>query len=178
MNNDVHYVSDGLTLKQHEDLTAKIKILMETRHSALLRCHRHYNLTNFVELGSGPILAHQVWVANMEMAISGARIAKGNFCTQDTLQQLNIPIIFPSNQTKPPSPNLPHHHSDSSPCSNCHTRFASPPQSLPQDSIITTTHLPLIIDPISPSYLVPYFPALSQISTAQNSLSQFNFLPL
>ena len=87
MNNDVHYVSDGLTLKQHEDLTAKIKILLKTRSGAPHRRHRHYMLTNFEELGSRPTLARQVWVANMEMAISVARIAKANFCTQDTLCQ-------------------------------------------------------------------------------------------
>ncbi len=29
-NNDVHYVSEGLTLRQHEELTTKIEILMKT----------------------------------------------------------------------------------------------------------------------------------------------------
>jgi hypothetical protein len=80
-NNKVHYVSDGLTMKQHEELTAKTKILLKTRHCALLRCHRHYLLTNFEVLGSGPTLARQVWVANVEMAISVARVAKANFCS-------------------------------------------------------------------------------------------------
>ncbi len=59
-NNKVHYVSNGLTMKQHEELTAKIKILLKTRRCALLRCHRHYMLTNFEVLGSGPTLARQV----------------------------------------------------------------------------------------------------------------------
>jgi hypothetical protein len=38
-NNSVHYVSDELTLKHHEKLTAKIKILLKTRRCGLLHCH-------------------------------------------------------------------------------------------------------------------------------------------
>jgi hypothetical protein len=38
-NNDVHYVSEGLTLRQHKELTAKIKVLIKTKHSALLGQH-------------------------------------------------------------------------------------------------------------------------------------------
>jgi hypothetical protein len=107
-NNEVHYVSNGLTMKQHEELTAKLKILLKTRHCALLCRHQHYLLTNFEVLRSGPTLAHQVWVANMEMAISVARVAKANFCLQDTLCQLNIPSVVPKNnhtpQSLPPAP--------------------------------------------------------------------------
>jgi hypothetical protein len=35
-NNNVHYVSEGLTLRQHKELTAKVKVLMKMKHSALL----------------------------------------------------------------------------------------------------------------------------------------------
>jgi len=41
---------------------------------------------DFVNLGSGPTIVQQVWVANVEMAISVAKVARGNFCTQDNLQ--------------------------------------------------------------------------------------------
>ncbi len=91
-------------MKQHEELTAKIKILLKTRHCALLRRHRHYLLTNFEVLGSGPTLTRQVWVANMEMAISVARVAKANFCLQDTLRQMNIPSGFPKTEPHPTVP--------------------------------------------------------------------------
>jgi hypothetical protein len=64
-NKDVHYVSEGLTLRQHKELTAKVKVLMKTKRSALLGRHRHYMSTNFDELGRGPTLARQVWVVNM-----------------------------------------------------------------------------------------------------------------
>ena len=123
-NNDIHYVSNGLTLKQHEELTAKIKMLLKTLRSALLRHHRHYMLTNFEELGSGPTLAHQVWVANMEMAISAARIVKANFCTQDTLHQLNIPIVIAHIQSHPPVPTT--HATTRAPPNNTHLPLATP----------------------------------------------------
>ena len=40
---------------------------------------------NFGELGSGPTIVRQVWVANMEMAISVAKVVRGKFCTKDNL---------------------------------------------------------------------------------------------
>jgi hypothetical protein len=42
--NNVHYVSEGLTLRQHEELTTNIKILMKTKRSALFGRHQHYML--------------------------------------------------------------------------------------------------------------------------------------
>jgi hypothetical protein len=80
-------------MKEHEELTAKIKILLKTRHCTLLRHHRHFLSTDFEALGSGPTLALQVWVANMETAISVAKVAKANFCLQDTLRQLNTSSV-------------------------------------------------------------------------------------
>ncbi len=105
-NTDIHYVSEGLTLRQHKELRAKIKVLMKTKSSALLGRHQHYLSTNFDELGRGPTLACQVWVANIEMAISVAKVAKGNFCTHETLRQLRIPLAFPPTN---------HHHQILSP---------------------------------------------------------------
>ena len=52
-NNKVHYVSNGLTMKQHEVLTAKIKILLKTRHCALLRCHRLHVIVKIGVAGEG-----------------------------------------------------------------------------------------------------------------------------
>ncbi len=103
-NKKVSYVSNGLTMKQHEELTAKIKILLKTSCCALLCRHRHCLSIKFEVLGSGPTLAHQVWVANMEMAVSVARVAKANFCLQDTLCQLNILSIVPKTQLHPTAP--------------------------------------------------------------------------
>jgi hypothetical protein len=75
---------------------------MKTKRSALLGRHRHYMSTNFDELGHGLTLACQVWVANMEMAISAAKVAKGRFCTYKTLQQLFTPLALPPTQPSPP----------------------------------------------------------------------------
>ncbi len=85
-NCDVHYISNGLASRQHNKLTSKIKELMKTKRNALLLSqHQHYMNTNFNTLGCRPTIARQVWVASMEMAISVAKVAKGNFCTQETL---------------------------------------------------------------------------------------------
>ena len=105
-NNEIHYVTDGLTMKQHEELTTKIKILLKTRHCNLLRRHRHFLSTDFEALGSGPTLARQVWVANMEMAISVAKLAKANFCSQDTLRQLNTLSVTPRTQPHTTVPSI------------------------------------------------------------------------
>ena len=40
---------------------------------------------DFMKLGSGATIAHQVWVANVEIPISIAKVVHGNFCTQETL---------------------------------------------------------------------------------------------
>jgi hypothetical protein len=57
--------------------------------------------TNFNTLGCGPKIARQVWVANMKMAISIAKVAKGNFCMQETLRQLHTPLTLPTIQHTP-----------------------------------------------------------------------------
>ena len=81
-------------------------------------------LTNFEVLGSGPTLARQVWVANMKMAISIARVAKANFCLQDTLCQLNIPSVIPKTQ---PNPTVPTTRSNTqSPLHATHFQPATP----------------------------------------------------
>jgi hypothetical protein len=97
----VHYISNGLTLRQHNKLTSKIKELMKTKRTALLRQHQHYMNTKFTTLSCRPTIACQVWVANMEMSISIAKVAKGNFCMQETLWQLCTPLTLPMIQHTP-----------------------------------------------------------------------------
>ncbi len=81
-NSDVHYVIDNLTALQHRELVTKISWLMRTKCMALLAWHQHYMKIDFAKLGCGPTIGCQVWVANMKMAISVAKVPKGNFCTQ------------------------------------------------------------------------------------------------
>ncbi len=57
--------------------------------------------THFDELGRGPTLARQVWVAYIKMAISIAKVAKGKFFTQETLRQLRTPLALPTIQHTP-----------------------------------------------------------------------------
>ena len=55
---------------------------------------------DFVTLGSGPTIVRQVWVANMEVAISVAKVARGNFCTQETHLLLCTPLIKTSSHLR------------------------------------------------------------------------------
>jgi hypothetical protein len=52
--------------------------------------------TDCNELGQGPTLACQVWIAYIEIAICVAKVAKENFCTQKTLWQLRTPLAPPT----------------------------------------------------------------------------------
>jgi hypothetical protein len=91
-NNDVHHVIDGLSSRQQQELAERIRELMKVRKNTLLGRHKHFMDVDFNKLGSGTTIARQVWVANVEMAISVAKIARGNFCTQDSLRILCTPV--------------------------------------------------------------------------------------
>jgi hypothetical protein len=104
-NSNVHYISEGLTARQHDELQAKKYELMKTKQSALLQRHQHFLTIDFVELGHGPTLACQMWVANTEMAISVFKVARGNFCTQESLCMLQTPLETPTIQSLPPMQN-------------------------------------------------------------------------
>ncbi len=91
-NSDVHHVNDGLSSRQQE-LTARIHELLKTKKNSLLEQHKHLMDVDFVKLGSGTTIAGQVWVANVEMAISIAKVERGNFCTQENLILLHTPLL-------------------------------------------------------------------------------------
>ena len=97
-NSDVHHIIDGLSSRQQQELMVRIHELLQTEKNSLLKRHKHLMDVDFVELGSGPTIVRQVWVANMEMAISVAKVARGNFCTKDNLRLLHTPTCkFSSN---------------------------------------------------------------------------------
>jgi hypothetical protein len=95
-NSNVHHVIDGLSSRQQQELTAKIHKLLETKRMSLLERHKHFMDVDFMKLGSGTTIECQVWVANVEMAISIAKVVHGNFCMQDTLRGLHTPQLKPS----------------------------------------------------------------------------------
>ncbi len=74
---------------------------MKSKRTALLGQHQHYMNTSFNKLEGRPTLARQVWVAYMEMAISIAKVAKGNSWTQETLWQLRNPLALSMIQHTP-----------------------------------------------------------------------------
>ncbi len=164
-NCDVHYISNGLTLRQHDKLTSKIKVLTKTNCTALLGQHRQYMDTNFNTLGCRLTIACLVWVANMEMAISIAKVAKGNFCTQKTLRQLRTPLTLPMIQHTPIRTPInvcntslnppPIYHAPAITLRACayHASSSKTPYSKPR-----TNHQPLLVKPTPPPYLVPHLP--------------------
>ena len=97
-NSDVHHVIDGLSSQQQQELTVRIHELLQT--NSLLERHNHLIDVDFVELGSGPTIVRKVWVANVVMAISVAKVARGNFCTQNNLRLLHMPTCKSSSDLR------------------------------------------------------------------------------
>ncbi len=91
-NSNVHHVIEGLSLQQQQELTTRIRELLETKKNSLLERHKYLMEVDFIKLGSGTTIARQVWIANVEMAISVAKVAHGNFCPQETLLLLCTPV--------------------------------------------------------------------------------------
>ncbi len=133
-NSGVHYVTNNLTALHHGELAAKIGWLMRTTCMALLSWHQHYTKIDFAKLGRGPTIVRQVWVAHMEMAISVAKVAKGNFCTQESLHLLHTKMVLPVIQKCSPTPpaNIP-----------------------PTDDFSPFNHLSHLLTPMS-SYQIPW----------------------
>ena len=90
-NSDVHQESKGLNAKQHKELTSRIQELTLMKKESLLERHQHLMDVDFVQLGSGPTITCQVWVANVEMVISVAKVAQGNLCSQEVIKVLGTP---------------------------------------------------------------------------------------
>jgi hypothetical protein len=87
-NSDVHQERKSLNAKKHQELTSRIQELISMKKESLLERHQHLMDMDFVQLGSGPTITRQVWVSNVEMAISIAKVAWGNFCSQEVIKVL------------------------------------------------------------------------------------------
>ncbi len=122
---------------QHRELAAKIGQLMRMNCMALLAGHRHYMKIDFAKLGLGPLIVRQVWVADIEMAISIAKVLKSNFCTQESLHLLCTKMVLPIIQKCYPTPpaNVP--PTDNSSSFNCLSHLLLPISSYqkPQSSM-------------------------------------------
>jgi hypothetical protein len=91
---------------------ARIHKLLETKKNSLLEQRKHLMDVDFIKLGSGTPIARQVRVANVKMAISIAKVARGNFCTQETLLLLCTPLLKTSShlRNKEVPPHTPSKH--------------------------------------------------------------------
>jgi hypothetical protein len=90
-NSNVHQESKGLNAKQHQELTSRIQELISMKKESLLKRHQYLMDVDFVQLGSSPTITRQVWVVNVEMAISVVKVAWGNFCSQEVIKVLRTP---------------------------------------------------------------------------------------
>ena len=71
-NSAVHHRVEGLTLKEHEELMKKCEEYILLEPLDLLPEHRDLLRTDFVELGEGPAINRQYWIADMEAAVEAA----------------------------------------------------------------------------------------------------------
>ena len=71
-NSKVHFKTDGLTASQHDVLETTVRTLMATQPSSLLAKDRYLLSEDFTQLGEGPAVIRQVWVASMESALGAA----------------------------------------------------------------------------------------------------------
>jgi hypothetical protein len=67
----------------------------------------------FLQLGRGPTITRQVWVTNVEMAISVAKVAQGNFCSQEVIKVLRTPHHGKPQYQEQTQPCLPSPHATS-----------------------------------------------------------------
>ena len=71
-NSAVHHKVEGLTLLEHEALMKKCEEYIMLEPLDLLPEHRDLLQLDFVELGEGPAIDRQYWVADMEAAVEAA----------------------------------------------------------------------------------------------------------
>ena len=77
-------VAEGLTLPAHDQIMTKVSTLMGTDPTELLPRHRHLLDWDFGNLGEGPTVDRQYWIASMESAIKACGIKQGRDAMRDT----------------------------------------------------------------------------------------------
>jgi hypothetical protein len=70
-------VTEGLTQPAHDTIMSRVSTLMGTDPMELLPRHRHLLDWDFAELGHGPTVDRQYWIANMESAIQASKHKRG-----------------------------------------------------------------------------------------------------
>ena len=73
-NCTVHFKRDGRTLPQHKDILRKVNFLLHTNEDMLLPADRDLLHIDAAQLGKGPAIVQDRWIANMNSAISAGRI--------------------------------------------------------------------------------------------------------
>jgi hypothetical protein len=93
-NQTVHYKArDGLTESQQLEIMQHCEDVLWTDPSTLLPEDRGLLEVDFEELGDGPAVARQMWLAEMDAAAKAARVAEGVFITeQGSAVRLDTPV--------------------------------------------------------------------------------------
>ena len=82
-NAHVHYKKlEGLTAADHERIYERVLELRLTDPAELLGRHQYLLDTDFLELGEGPTLHRQSWVASVESALASARFVSSGLPTR------------------------------------------------------------------------------------------------
>eukprot|EP00984_Skeletonema_dohrnii_P027046 scaffold16475_cov75-Skeletonema_dohrnii-CCMP3373.AAC.1 len=69
-NCTVHYKTDGRSLPQHKEILQKVTRLLRTDEDLLLPEDRDLLHIDFAQLGQGPTIDQERWIANMESAMA------------------------------------------------------------------------------------------------------------
>ena len=73
-NCTVHYKTDGRSLPQHKEILQKVTALLHTDEDMLLPEDQDLLHIDFAQLGKGPTIDQERWIASMNSALSAGRI--------------------------------------------------------------------------------------------------------
>ena len=111
-NVHVHYKKfEGLTAADHKRIYKRVLELRLTDPAELLGQHQYLLDTDFLELGEGPTLHCQSWVALVESALAAARFVSSGLPTQG----------YHPSSTHTQHPHTPHTHTITHPLTTTST---------------------------------------------------------
>ena len=70
----MHYKTDGRSLPQHKEILQKVTALLHTDEDMLLPEDQDLLHIDFAQLGKGPTIDQERWIASMNSALSAGRI--------------------------------------------------------------------------------------------------------
>ena len=87
-NCTVHFKRDGRTLPQHKEIFRKVNSLLHTNEDMLLPADQDLLHIDATELGKGPAIVQDRWIANINSAISAGRLHRARRRTRVRLPRI------------------------------------------------------------------------------------------